>query len=129
MQLDWTNSFECKSTIAQRCEKAHISRFEKCQEFYWGIKVKKNRTNLCFVQNKFRFCSEHKPIFCTVAKICSAFTLRYTTRLSERAALLKDLEHVLRLMMSFDDDTTVDFDEMMEFYCLVAGNRYFTPSL
>ena len=58
-------------------------------------------------------------------KICSAFNLRYMSRLSERAALLKDLEHVLRLMMLFDDDTSVDFDEMMELYCLVAGNRYF----
>jgi hypothetical protein len=35
---------------------------------------------------------------------------------------LKDLEHVLLLMMLFDDESTDDFNNMMELY-LVAGNR------
>ena len=47
-----------------------------------------------------------------------SLNLRYMTRLSRRAAFLKDLEHVLRLLMLFDDDTTDDFDEIIELYCL-----------
>jgi hypothetical protein len=46
-------------------------------------------------------------------------------RSSERSALLKNFVQVLRLMMLFDDDSTEDFDDMMELYCLAAGNRYF----
>jgi len=37
---------------------------------------------------------------------------------------LKDLEYVLLLMMLFDDESTDDFNNMMQLY-LVAGNRYF----
>jgi hypothetical protein len=37
---------------------------------------------------------------------------------------LKDLEHVLLLMMLFDDESTDNFNNRMELY-LVAGNRYF----
>jgi hypothetical protein len=75
-----------------------------------GIKVKN-------VSNKFTFCSEQISItnFCSIKtielKFFSVLNLGWMPRLFERAALLKDLEYFLRLMM--------------ELYRLAAGNRYF----
>ena len=43
---------------------------------------------------------------------------------SERAALLKDIERLLTLMILYDDDETEDFEEFMDLHHSISSQRY-----
>ena len=43
---------------------------------------------------------------------------------SDRAALINELEQLLRLMIADDADNTSEFEEIMDIYVAVNGSRY-----